>query len=58
MLKVFGIPLKILIFASVIINNGINVKNMVVTEFTYEQARKLIETPKVIIESDGKTVCK
>lgn len=31
---------------------------MVVTEFTYEQARKLIETPKVILESDGETVCK
>lgn len=31
---------------------------MVVTEFTYEQAKKLIDTPKVILESDGKTVCK
>ena len=31
---------------------------MVVTEFTYEQAKKLIDTPKVILESDGKIVCK
>ena len=31
---------------------------MVVTEFTYEQAKKLIDTPKVILESDGKTECK
>ena len=31
---------------------------MVVTEFTYEQAKKLIDTPKVRLESDGKIVCK
>lgn len=31
---------------------------MVVTEFTYEQAKKLIDTPKVILESDGRTECK
>ena len=31
---------------------------MVVTEFTYEQAKKLIDTPKVILEGDGRTECK
>ncbi len=31
---------------------------MTVSDFTYEQAKNLIATPKVILESDGKTVCK
>lgn len=30
---------------------------MAVTEFTFKQAKDLITTPKVILESDGKTVC-
>lgn len=30
---------------------------MAVTEFTFKQAKELINTPKVILESDGKTVC-
>lgn len=30
---------------------------MAVSEFTFKQAQDLIKTPKVILESDGKTVC-
>lgn len=30
---------------------------MTVTEFTFQQAKDLIATPKIILESDGKTVC-
>ena len=30
---------------------------MAVSEFTFKQAQDLIKTPKVILESDSKTVC-
>ena len=30
---------------------------MTVTEFTYKDAKDLIATPKIILESDGKTIC-
>lgn len=30
---------------------------MTVTEFTFKQAKDLIATPKVVLESDGKTAC-
>ena len=32
-------------------------KIMTVTEFTFQQAENLIATPKVILESDGKSIC-